>query len=94
VVPNDGTVQPWTPLFTPLVLFTGKMDAPKFQVAFTNGGFLGRVSVPAYGLFSARNAAANSWWTDADQQRRFPGDLGCSRMPLYANGYRPIWFEG
>lgn len=91
VTPDDDDVQPWSPLMPAFAVYSGSMD----QMAYSgergeDGGYLRQIELTTYGLFTNRNAPANGRWTDSDQQRRTAGDLGCSRMPLYA-GYSPIW---
>ena len=91
VTPDDESVQPWSPLLPAYAVYTGFMD----QLAYSaergeDGEYSRKVTLSTYGLFTNRNAPANGRWTDADQQRRYAGDLGCSRMPLYA-GYSPVW---
>lgn len=42
-------------------------------------------------LFTARRRPAQSYFTDQDQQARFPGDRFCERTPVYANGFNKTW---
>lgn len=42
-------------------------------------------------LLTARRRPSLSYFTDQDQQARFPGDRFCERTPLYANGFNKTW---
>ncbi len=42
-------------------------------------------------LMTGRRRPAYSYFTDQDQQRRFPGDLFCNRTPRYAQGFEKTW---
>lgn len=91
VTPDDETVQPWSPLMPAFAIYSGKMDRMSYSAERdTDASYLRTIELSTYGLFTNRNAPANGRWTDSDQQRRYPGDLGCSRMPIYA-GYSPVW---
>jgi len=41
--------------------------------------------------FTGRRRPAFSYYTDADQQARFPGDQSCEYVTLYAHGYNKQW---
>lgn len=41
--------------------------------------------------FTGRRRPAFSYFTDQDQQARFPGDLSCSLTPNYAHGFTKKW---
>lgn len=42
-------------------------------------------------LLTSRRRPGLSYFTDQDQQARFPGDRFCERTPLYANGFNKTW---
>lgn len=91
VTPDDEGVQPWSPLMPAFAVYTGKMDRTAYSAERgPDAEYKRTIKLTTYGLFSNRNAPPNGLWTDSDQQRRYPGDLGCSRMPIYA-GYSPVW---
>ncbi|BAL77025.1 hypothetical protein [Bradyrhizobium cosmicum] len=41
--------------------------------------------------FTGRRRPAYSYWSDVDQQARWPGDLFCSLAPKYAHGFQKTW---
>ncbi len=91
VTPDDAGVQPWSPLIPAFAEYTGKMDRMAYSAERDgDANYQRTIELTTYGLFTNRNAPANGRWTDADQQRRYPGDKGCERMSLYA-GYSPVW---
>lgn len=42
-------------------------------------------------LLTGRRRPSFSYFTDQDQQARFPGDTFCERTPIYANGFNKTW---
>lgn len=42
-------------------------------------------------LMTARRRPAYSYFTNQDQQRRYPGDRFCERTPRYAQGFNKTW---
>ncbi|MDZ7906341.1 MAG: hypothetical protein U5N55_11625 [Cypionkella sp.] len=90
VTPDDDSVQPWSPLIPAFAVFKGKMDQMTFSASRSDDQVMRSIELTAEGLFAIRNASPNGRWTDRDQQRRYPGDLGCVRMGLYEN-YSPTW---
>jgi hypothetical protein len=66
------------PLDDLLPLGTWTMQRPSFTA---NGSTLRTISLPCETLFAQRSRAPFSMLTDRDQQRRFPGDLGCIFIP-------------
>ena len=61
-----------------LTLGIWTMQKPSFTA---NGPRLRTISLPCETLFAQRSRAAFGMLTDRDQQRRFPGDLGCQWIP-------------
>ncbi|MGL3208685.1 hypothetical protein [Bradyrhizobium sp. BR 1433] len=41
--------------------------------------------------FTARRRPTASYWSDADQQTRWPGDLSCSHVVEYTHGFNKPW---
>ena len=92
VTPDDTDVQPWSPLMPAFAVYSGKMDRMAYSAERDgDANYRRSIELTTYGLFTNRNAPANGRWTDSDQQRRYPGELGCSRMPIYASSYSPTW---
>lgn len=42
-------------------------------------------------LLTARKRPGLSYFSNQDQQTRFPGDRFCERTPVYANGFNKAW---
>ena len=42
-------------------------------------------------LMTARRRPSLSYFSNQDQQARFPGDRFCERTPVYANGFNKTW---
>lgn len=42
-------------------------------------------------IMTGRRRPSYSYFTDQDQQARFPGDRFCERTPVYANGFNKTW---
>lgn len=42
-------------------------------------------------LLTARRRPALSYFSNQDQQARFPGDRFCERTPVYGNGFNKTW---
>jgi hypothetical protein len=42
-------------------------------------------------LFTGRRRPNFSYFTDRDQQNRYPGDQFCERTPIYANNFNKSW---
>jgi hypothetical protein len=42
-------------------------------------------------LLTSRRRPALSYFSNQDQQARFPGDRFCERTPVYANGFNKTW---
>lgn len=75
----DATL-PWAllPLDNLLTLGVWTMQKPSFTAT---GPTLRTISLPCETLFAQRSRAPFGLLTDRDQQRRFPGDLGCQFPP-------------
>jgi hypothetical protein len=42
-------------------------------------------------IMTGRRRPSYSYFTNQDQQARFPGDRFCERTPVYANGFNKTW---
>jgi hypothetical protein len=49
------------------------------------------VTLSVGSLTTARRRPSYSYFTNQDQQARFPGDRFCERTPLYATGFSKAW---
>jgi hypothetical protein len=58
----------------PVLAYSGRVDQPKI----TDGGDTCTISVNVENPLVDMNRPVDRRYTDADQQRDFPGDLGCS----------------
>lgn len=63
----------WAPLDAPILMRAGIMDQLRFQ---TVGLTQRDIECTAEGIFVARNYAPYAYYTDRDQNARFPGDRG------------------
>lgn len=71
----------WQPIGAPVALATGLMDVPSFSDSSGNGP---RIALRCEGPFATRKRPRFGYYTDADQQRRFPGDRGIEFAPTAA----------
>lgn len=69
-------------------LFGGTMDVPTYS---GEGTASRTISIPCEGEWGDRLGAALSSFSDADQQRRFPGDKGLEYVYRYNTGVRRRW---
>lgn len=74
----DATLPGLVPLDGLLTLGVWTMQRPSFQAT---GPTLRTITLPCETLFAQRSRAPFGMLTDRDQQRRFPGDLGCQWPP-------------
>lgn len=49
------------------------------------------ISLSCGTLLTGRRRPSFSYFTDYDQQARFPGDLFCQRVSVYVNGFSKTW---
>jgi len=49
------------------------------------------VSLSCGTLLTGRKRPGFAYFSDQDQQARFPGDRFCERTPVYANGFNKPW---
>jgi hypothetical protein len=49
------------------------------------------VTLSCGSLLTARRRPSLSYFSNQDQQSRFPGDRFCERTPVYANGFNKTW---
>ncbi|WP_116654875.1 hypothetical protein [Pelagibacterium sediminicola] len=77
VTPDDAGKQPWSLLDSPYALATGIMD----QMSYTLEGADRRtVTLTAESLWVNRRRPPYGFWTDRDQNSRFPGDRGLEQV--------------
>jgi hypothetical protein len=67
-----------------LAIHQAVTDDPKQPIVRT-------VTLSCGTLLTSRRRPALSYFSDQDQQARFPGDLFCQRTPVYANGFAKTW---
>lgn len=69
-------------LDSPYPFKAGLMDAPEIdRVPNQGGGWTRTIRITASNIFYGRSSPKYAFWTDADQQQRFPGDKGLERVP-------------
>lgn len=75
---------------SPFSVWSGTMQRMPWRAS---GPSTRSLTLECEGLFYKRNAPPFGMWTDADQQARYPGDIGFSRQALYAasGGYETKW---
>lgn len=74
----DATLPGLVPLDSLMTLGVWTMQKPAFQAT---GVTTRTINLPCETLFAQRSRAPFGMLTDRDQQRRFPGDLGCQFPP-------------
>lgn len=76
----------WVRFYTAdyLKLDQSPTDDPAAQIVRT-------LTLSCGSLMTARRRPALSYFTNQDQQRRFPGDRFCERTPKYAAGFSKTW---
>ncbi|GAB5376469.1 MAG: hypothetical protein AcusKO_29310 [Acuticoccus sp.] len=70
----------WQTLDSPLAISLRHMERLKATRAQGDEGFVYTVSITAETPFTTRRRPPFSYYTDRDQQRRFPGDRGCEEI--------------
>lgn len=72
----------WKPVGSPLALRAGIMGPMSISRTEQAGGWLRTITLPADNIFSGRGVPPLSFYTDADQQLRHPGqgDTGLSQV--------------
>lgn len=73
---------------TRFLLFQGTMDVPTYQANSTSER---TITIPCEGEWADRNGAASTFFSDLDQQRRYPGDRGCEYVYRYGPGVKRRW---
>lgn len=66
----------WQPLCAPMALAAGIMGTVTVSRQMKKGGWERSIILPADNIFYGRGGAPASFYTDRDQQLRFPGDTG------------------
>jgi hypothetical protein len=70
----------WQVLDGPVPFWWGRMYGLTVKQASEEDGFTRTITLSAETVFAARRRPRNSYYTDRDQQGRFPGDKGCERV--------------
>lgn len=70
----------WQTLDAPFAVAARQMDTIKARREQTDNGPVYTVSITAETPFTTRRRPAHGFYTDRDQQQRFPGDLGLERV--------------
>lgn len=73
---------------------TYEADFIGIQQAVTNDPtqpIVRKITLSCGSLLTARRRPGLSYFTNQDQQSRYPTDLFCERTPLYANGFNKPW---
>lgn len=63
----------WQPLANPMALAGGFMGTMTTTRNFSGGNWMRTIGLPVNNMFYGRGVAPASFWTDADQQQRYPG---------------------
>lgn len=72
-----GDQMPWAPLDAPYAIWSGIMDQMSYAA---DGPSQRRVTLTAESIWTGRRRPAYGFWTDRDQQSRFPGDRGLEQV--------------
>lgn len=70
----------WQPLDNPVAFWWGRMYGLTAGQATAEDGFTRTITLSAETFFANRRRPRNGYYTDRDQQARFPGDRGCERV--------------
>lgn len=82
VTPEDGEVQPWAKLDDPFAIWSGIMDTLSYAA---DGPGSRTVTLTAESLWTNRRRPPYGYWTDRDQNSRFPGDRGLEQVVNLVN---------
>lgn len=80
----------WQPLDSPYAIKAGLMATMQMSRSRTGTGFQRTISVQANNIFYGRGVAPASFYTDRDQQKRYPGDLGLQFIPALQDKQIPV----
>lgn len=80
----------WQPLDDPYALKAGIMTNMLMSRSRMQNGYLRTISLQANNIFYGRGVAPASFYTDRDQQSRFPGDLGMQFIPGLQSKQIPV----
>ncbi|WP_108398794.1 hypothetical protein [Devosia submarina] len=72
-----GDQMPWQPLDAPYAIWSGIMDQMSYAA---DGPSQRRVTLTAESIWTGRRRPAYGFWTDRDQNARFPGDRGLEQV--------------
>lgn len=82
LTPDDAGNPPWTRLDNPYAIWSGRMDQLKYAA---DGPSQRTVTLTAESLWVNRKRPPYGFWTDRDQNARFPGDRGLEQVPDLVN---------
>lgn len=68
------------PIVMPYARSWARMKSIKSSRQETDTGYLYSLTISAETPFESRRRPKFSYWTDRDQQQRYPGDRGCERV--------------
>lgn len=77
VTPTDASVQPWSLLDAPYAIWSGIMDQMSYSA---QGPGQRSITLSAESLWTNRRRPPYGFWTDRDQNSRFPGDRGLEQV--------------
>lgn len=80
----------WQPLDDPFAIKAGLMSNMTMSRSRANNGFLRTISLTANNIFYGRGVAPSAYYTDRDQQTRYPGDKGLQFIPSLQNKQIPV----
>ncbi len=81
----------WQIIKAPIWLFLGICDFPSVGQQPSDTALIRSMSVSVGTLFTGRRRPLSSYWTDADQQARSPGDRFCERSILLSQLATKTW---
>jgi hypothetical protein len=82
---NEPGEAEWQTLDEPYAIWSGLMDTMTIKRSEGEDGPVRSIALTAEGLFQDRSRPAYGAWSNSDQQARYLGDLGCSRVSRLVN---------
>lgn len=80
----------WQKLDDPFAIKAAIMSNMLMSRSRTSNGFLRTVNLQANNIFYGRGVAPAAFYTDRDQQKRYPGDLGMQFIPPLQDKQIPV----
>jgi hypothetical protein len=86
----------WQPLVAPMALAAGIMGTVTVSRGWDDKqkAWVRKIILPADNIFYGRGGAPASFYTDRDQQTRFPGDTGLQYIPGLQDTSIPVPWKG